>query len=492
MIVQRLALSSNMNAEETVKIERQVRRISKYPIVGHIGQGAMGEVWLGRHPDLDIPVAIKTMHARFVRENPSYIVRFRREARLAALVNHPSVVRVYDSGQDGDVYFLVMEYVAGGTAKTLLASHEGPLPVELAVSIVRDVASGLVEAARRGVIHRDIKPDNILLTVDGRAKLADLGIAKIADSMGAEMTSTGIAMGTPLYISPEQIRNPKTADCRSDIYSLGATLFELLTNTPPFNDESAFTVLEMHIKEAVPDASACNSEISPTMSAIIARALAKDPDDRFQSAQELLDAIGDDIPQTAMPLPPGAIRPTPTPLPVDAAEAAPVSPLRASLLVVSVVALAVITFAMFANKSMPTPEPSPPLASRSTAPITAVRPPHPVRNSVIEFEQPDPAFALPAVGMKRRVQPPAWDAAGMWLISLGPVVGIGPGLWGVNEKWNARQPYLRKGKIRGFLGAAGNVAMKCPMPPAPKAFESMVVCMKKTLTFRVEVGREVL
>ena len=488
-----------MNADETVKIERQVQRISKYPIVGHIGQGAMGEVWLARHPDLDIPVAIKTLHSRFVRENPSYIVRFRREARLAALVNHPSVVRVYDSGQDGDIYFLVMEYVAGGTAKSLLASHDGPLPVELAVSIVRDISCGLVEAARHGVIHRDIKPENIMLSVDGRAKLGDLGIAKIADPMGmTEMTATGIAMGTPLYISPEQIRSPKSADCRSDIYSLGATFFELLTGNPPYDDESAFTVLEMHIQNPVPDVSAFNDAVTPGLASIVTRALAKNPDERFQTAAELLDAIGDDIPQTAIPLPPAALRPSPTPLPDETiAEPPPVpiagqdSPLHTGLIAAAIAAVAILLFAIVAKKPPPpsaSVSPPPPAASGTDVVVVVQPSPKPEFNSIIELERPDPSHALPVFSGKRPIQPPIWDAAGMWLMTAGPMSSNGPGMYGVNEYWRARQPFLRKGKIRGYVGTEGTKILSFPMPPKPKAFESTVVCMKGSVSFKVEVN----
>jgi len=262
-------------------------RIGKYSIARRLGRGGMGEVWLGRNPDLDIPVAIKTLAPHLVDDDPSFVERFVLEARTAARLNHPHIVRIFDAGSDDGVHYLVMEYVEGGSLRELLATT-GPLPVGRALSIAAQVARGLEAAARLGIIHRDIKPDNILLDADGTPKLADLGLAKLlGPSDGASLTHTGTSVGTPGYISPEQAQDSKSVDARADLYSLGATLYHMLTGEPPYSGSSAFAVMMKHVQEPIPDPRARNPGLPEPVVELLVRLLAKAPRDRPQTAAEL-------------------------------------------------------------------------------------------------------------------------------------------------------------------------------------------------------------
>lgn len=269
-------------------VQEAPKIIGRYPIVRRLGRGGMGEVWLGHHPMLDLPVAIKTLPRHIEDEDANFAERLLREARTAARLNHAHLVRVLDAGIDGDRHFLVMEYVDGGSARDLLASCGGPLPESQAIEIVTRVAEGLAAASDLGVIHRDIKPDNILLTRDGSPKLADLGLAKQSVLGERSLTGTGISVGTPGYIAPEQARDPKTVDSRADIYSLGATLYHLCTGEPPFSGESPFEVMMKHVQEPLKDPRSLQPKISENTALLIQRMMAKDPRDRPQSVAILL------------------------------------------------------------------------------------------------------------------------------------------------------------------------------------------------------------
>ena len=217
------------HGDETLSIGETCQKIGKYPMLSKLGQGAMGQVWLSRNPDLDIPVALKIPPRHLVEKESGYVDRFVREARTAARINHSNVVRTYDCGTDDGVNYIVMEYVDGGNLRQLQEMHPGPLPLLQAVDITIAVARALQEAAVFGIVHRDIKPDNIMLDKRGTAKLADLGLAKVISSDDIEMTRTGVAMGSPKYIAPEQVQDAKDVDARADIYSLGITFYHLVT-----------------------------------------------------------------------------------------------------------------------------------------------------------------------------------------------------------------------------------------------------------------------
>ena len=207
-------------ADETLSLGGAAQKIGKYPMLRQLGQGAMGQVWLSRNPDLDIPVALKILPRHLVEREPGYVDRFVREARTAAKINHSNVVRTYDCGTDDGVNYIVMEYVDDGNLHELQERYRGLLPLLQAVDIVMAVTRALQEAAVFGIVHRDIKPDNIMLDKRGTAKLADLGLAKVLSSDDTEMTQTGVAMGSPRYIAPEQVRDAKDVDARADILSL--------------------------------------------------------------------------------------------------------------------------------------------------------------------------------------------------------------------------------------------------------------------------------
>ncbi|RMD79660.1 MAG: serine/threonine protein kinase [Lentisphaerae bacterium] len=264
--------------------------IGKYQLERKLGQGGMGIVWLGHHPELDIPVAIKTLPTFLVTRDPSFVDRFLKEARTAARLNHPNIVRIYDAGKDDDVYYLVMEFVEGGTVLDLLREQNGPLPLDKAIHIIRCVAEALAAASEFNIIHRDIKPENILLDSKGVPKLSDLGLAKQLDSEES-MTGTGMAVGTPSYMAPEQIQDAKSCDARADIYALGATFYHLVTGKIPFEGSSTFDLMLKHIQEPLPPPRSRNPNIPEEIEAIITKMMAKSPDDRFQSARELIEAL---------------------------------------------------------------------------------------------------------------------------------------------------------------------------------------------------------
>lgn len=266
-------------------------KLGKYSISSPLGRGSMGEVSLGRNPDLDIPVAVKTLTPQLARENPQYIERFIKEARIAARINHPNIVSTVDAGSDDGTHYIVMEYIDGGTVRQFL-ENEGRIQVPRAINIVRSVAAALAAAAQHRVIHRDIKPENIMLTADGTAKLADLGFAKCTDvSDYMSVTGTDVSVGTPSYIAPEQAKDAKHVDARSDIYSLGATFYHLCTGEAPFRGNSAFAVMSKHISEPLPHPSIKNPDLPPAVCDIICKMMEKKPRHRYQTAEELLEAL---------------------------------------------------------------------------------------------------------------------------------------------------------------------------------------------------------
>ncbi len=256
-----------------------------------LGRGAMGAVYLAQHLTLDIPVAVKVMLPRYGNVE-EYKARFYREARTAARLNNPNVVRVHDCGEENGLLYLVMEYVDGGSVKDLLDA-KGHLDVPEVVEIGKAVCRALIEAARHNIVHRDIKPDNIMRTSDGIYKLADLGLAKqISDqSFDAGLTMASVSMGTPFYMAPEQAIDARSCDARADIYALGATLYHLLCGRPPFTGDKTYEIMQQHVSGTCPPPSAINRAVPPELDRIIGRAMMKKPEDRFESAAEMLEAL---------------------------------------------------------------------------------------------------------------------------------------------------------------------------------------------------------
>src|SRR5437016_1743813 len=217
---------------------------NRYEIQSEIAQGGMAEVYLAHDDLLDRPVALKALFPEYARE-PSFVERFRREAQAAANLNHPTIVAIYDWGQESGTYFIVMEYVEGRSLRELIRS-EGALDPGQAADITAEIASALAFAHRSGVVHRDVKPGNVLLTRSGTVKVTDFGIARAGTSDG--LTQTGSVMGTATYFSPEQAQG-LAVDGRSDVYSVGVVLYELMCGVAPFIAESPVSVAYKHVRE---------------------------------------------------------------------------------------------------------------------------------------------------------------------------------------------------------------------------------------------------
>jgi eukaryotic-like serine/threonine-protein kinase len=259
----------------------------RYLLEERLGKGGMGQVWRAHDQRLDRTVGIKVM-APELTEQPEFLVRFLREAQSIARISHPNVVSVLDFGESEDIPFLVMEYVPGRPLSELTGA---PMDPDRARAIVAQAADASGAAHVQGVIHRDLKPANILLTDDGRVKLVDFGIASLKNV--DRITQTGTTIGSPHYISPEQATGDK-ASPRSDVYALGAVLFELLTGERPFEGESVAAVAMAHVDEAARPPSELVPGLDPQLDAIVLKALAKNPNERYADGRELSQALSPD------------------------------------------------------------------------------------------------------------------------------------------------------------------------------------------------------
>jgi serine/threonine-protein kinase len=251
-----------------------------------LGQGGMSAVYKATDPNLKRVVAIKLIHSH-LSTDPSFVMRFESEAAAVASLRHSNIVQVFDFNNDNGIYYMVLEFIPGETLQDRmrrLADSKRQLSVEDALNFTANIADAVGFAHQRGMVHRDIKPANIMLDVHGQAILMDFGIVKILG--GDSHTSTGAVVGTARYMSPEIIRG-EVADHRSDIYSLGVTLYEMLSGRPPFVADSAMTLMMMHLNDPVPDVRGFRPDIHPEIVAIIQKCLAKDRNDRYQSAAEL-------------------------------------------------------------------------------------------------------------------------------------------------------------------------------------------------------------
>ncbi|WP_369223752.1 Stk1 family PASTA domain-containing Ser/Thr kinase [Streptomyces sp. R39] len=265
------------------------RRLGGRYELGHVlGRGGMAEVYLAHDTRLGRTVAVKTLRADLARD-PSFQARFRREAQSAASLNHPAIVAVYDTGEDYidgvSIPYIVMEYVDGSTLRELLHSGRKLLP-ERSMEMTIGILQGLEYAHRSGIVHRDIKPANVMLTRNGQVKVMDFGIARAMGDAGMTMTQTAAVIGTAQYLSPEQAKGEQV-DARSDLYSTGCLLYELLTVRPPFVGDSPVAVAYQHVREEPQPPSVFDHEITPEMDAIVLKALVKDPNYRYQSADEM-------------------------------------------------------------------------------------------------------------------------------------------------------------------------------------------------------------
>ncbi|HXM78849.1 MAG TPA: protein kinase, partial [Thermoanaerobaculia bacterium] len=264
-------------------------RIGRFEISGLLGEGAMGVVYLGHDPQIERPVAIKTLRPPGIGTAASDVEsRFLKEAKLAGRLQHPNVVTIYEAGEDAGLLYIAMEYVDGESLTRYLASRQ-TLTLRERVEVVREVALALQHAHERGVLHRDVKPGNILLTRDRRVKVADFGIGKLLSGT-QDLTRTGQMVGSPAYMSPEQIRGEKL-DGRSDFFSLGVVFYELLTGTRPFPGDS-ITALVYQILHTEPlDPLAIRADLPPSTSELFVRLLAKSPERRPADAAEFLREV---------------------------------------------------------------------------------------------------------------------------------------------------------------------------------------------------------
>jgi len=260
---------------------------ARYEIQGVLGQGGMGVVYRAHDRDLDDAVAIKTLRSEALSADPSLLDRFKQEIRLARRITHPNILRTHDLGESGGLRYLSMELVKGLTLKQLVEAGE-ILPTPVGLRIAKQICAGLAAAHEVGVIHRDIKPQNIIIEATGGLKIMDFGIARLKEERG--MTAEGTVVGTPDYMSPEQARG-QTLDFRSDIYSTGVVLYEVFTGTLPFDGDSPLAVVLKHIQEAPPSPQARNPRIDPKISQIVLKCMQKDAKDRYQSVNDLYEAL---------------------------------------------------------------------------------------------------------------------------------------------------------------------------------------------------------
>lgn len=286
------------------RIPPPLRDHQRYRVIERIGFGGMGVVFRAEHRLMGRPVALKVINPALI-DNAEAVVRFRTEVKAAATLDHPNIVRAYDAEQADDLHLLVMEFV-DGISLAELVQKRGPMSISHACIVARKIAFGLHHAARHGMVHRDIKPQNVMLTRAGQVKILDFGLARLArisasdsSTSAAEaagrsesaLTQLGALLGTPDYMAPEQADDSHTVDMRADIYSLGCTLYYLLSGRPPFPSGSTYEKLVSHREREAPNLSDRRSDVSPELAAVVARMMAKDPADRFRTPADAAEAL---------------------------------------------------------------------------------------------------------------------------------------------------------------------------------------------------------
>ncbi len=388
--------------------------LGRYHLEASLGRGGMAEVFRARDERLGRTVAVKVILPTFASE-PHFAERFLREARLVASLEHPHILPVYDSGDENGVPFLVMPYLQGGTLVERMSA--GALPPDTALRWIGELAEALDAAHARGVLHRDVKPANVLLGAGDRALLADFGIAKMAEA-GTQLTATGVVIGTPTYMAPE-LAQGQPASPASDLYALGVLAYEMLTGAPPFSGESALSLLHQHVSTPPPLASA-RAPLPPALDAVFGRVLAKDPARRPASCREFAQELARGLEPVA------ALRPTAgttirtartvhMPTPVPAASRASIS--RGGpgpvVWIVGAAVLLVAGFALWRSLATPPPpemdKPAATAASSPSAPSEAIAPAPPsvASRTATAPAAPEPVPAASQASPTAAAAPPA-------------------------------------------------------------------------------------
>ncbi len=275
----------------------------RYKIGEMLGQGGMSAVYKAEDPNLKRTVAIKIIHPH-LSENPEFVRRFEQEAAAVARLRHPNIMQVHDFNHDGVTYYIVFEYIAGQSLNQKLEELHATgqiMPLDEVTRIMTPLCNAVSYAHAQGMVHRDLKPSNVIINPAGQPILLDFGIAKILGDNYVH-TATGATVGTAQYMAPEQVLGEKV-DHRADIYSLGVMLYEMVTGRPPYKGNSAITIMMKHVNEPVPDARLFNANLPPGYNSILAKALAKNPNDRYDSATELAAALREPSDELAAPPP---------------------------------------------------------------------------------------------------------------------------------------------------------------------------------------------
>ncbi|HIE25528.1 MAG TPA: serine/threonine protein kinase, partial [Anaerolineales bacterium] len=263
------------------------KNVGAYRVMEKLGRGGMATVYKAYHANLDRYVALKVLYPAFL-EDPNFLARFQREARLVAKLEHPNIVPVYDFADHEKQPYLVMKYIEGDTLKTRL--NKNRLDTDEMWKVVEAVGAGLGYAHQQGILHRDIKPSNVIMAQDGKSYLADFGLARIAQS-GESTLSSDMIMGTPQYISPEQAKGEKDLDNRTDIYSFAVMLYEMVVGQVPFNSDTPFSIIHDHIYSPLPMPHLVNPKVPDEVERVLLKALSKERTDRYESVESLTSAF---------------------------------------------------------------------------------------------------------------------------------------------------------------------------------------------------------
>jgi len=263
------------------------KSLGQYQILQFLGTGAMAEIYLAYQPSVKREVAVKVLVSMW-RDDPSFVKRFEQEVEIIAHLQHPFIVPVYDFGEQGDLLYIVMAYLRGGTLAKIIHESQGGLPVQKVIQLVKLISSGLDYAHSKGILHRDLKPNNILLDEFGNPYIADFGIAKNLE--GKDDATNTIMTGTAAYMAPETAQTGRSTK-KGDIYALGIILFEMLTGKVPYMGKNPYKVLSAHVHNAIPNLLEIRPELPVAFQTIVEKVLAKNPEERFNSATELADAL---------------------------------------------------------------------------------------------------------------------------------------------------------------------------------------------------------